>query len=132
MTEGTAPEPHANATWRETAVEFVSARIELVALEASQAGRAAAGRGILLAFIAGCAMTAWLTGIAGLIGWVASAGSGTPWHWIALAAAMLHLLLALVACAALRRPAPPSFPLVRAELSKDREWLLNLKDKSTR
>jgi uncharacterized membrane protein YqjE len=129
MTEGPAPQPHATSSWRESAVEFVSARIELVALEAREAGIATARKGVLLAFIAGCAMTAWLTGMAGLIGWVATSGNGIAWHWVALAAAVLHLILAGIAVAVLRRPAPPAFPLARAELSKDREWLLNLKDK---
>jgi MFS family permease len=113
-------------------VEFVSARMELVALEAREAGSSAARRGVLLAFIGGCAMTAWLTGMAGLIGWIATSGSGIAWHWVALAAAALHLLLAGIAALILRRPSPPAFPISRAELSKDREWLLNLKDKPTR
>lgn len=132
MTEGPAPEPHAAPSWRESAVEFVSARMELVALEAREAGARVARRGILLAFIGGCAMTAWLTGMAGLIGWIATSGKGIAWHWVALAAAALHLLLAGIAALVLRRPAPPAFPIARAELSKDREWLLNLKDKPTR
>jgi hypothetical protein len=46
--------------------------MELVALEAREAGRVAARRGVLVAFIGGCAMTAWLTGMAGLIGWIAT------------------------------------------------------------
>lgn len=113
-------------------MEFVSARMELVALEAREAGMRAARRGVLIAFIGGCAMTAWLTGMAGLIGWIATSGSGIAWHWVALAAAALHLLLAGIAVQVLRRPTPPTFPIARAELSKDREWLLNLKDKPTR
>jgi uncharacterized membrane protein YqjE len=129
MTDGSEPESQARPSWRESAVEFISARLELVALESRDAGRIAARRFVLLAFIGGCAMTAWLAGIAGLIGWVASAGDGIPWPLAALAACVLHLLLAGIAALALRRPTPPAFPHVRAELSKDREWLLNLKDK---
>jgi MFS family permease len=128
MTEVPAPESSAAPSWRESAVEFVAARAELIALEAREAGRAAARRAVLLAFIGGCALTAWLTGMAGLVGWVATAGGGLPWHWVALAAALLHLLLAGIAVLVLRRPAPPAFPISRAELSKDRQWLLNLKD----
>lgn len=128
MTEVPAPESSAAPSWRESAVEFVAARAELIALEAREAGRAAARRAVLLAFIGGCALTAWLTGMAGLIGWVATAGGGLPWHWVALAAALLHLLLAGIAVLVLRRPAAPAFPISRAELSKDRQWLLNLKD----
>jgi uncharacterized membrane protein YqjE len=129
MTDGSDPDSHPRPSLRESVVEFLSARLELVALESRDAGRIAARRFVLLAFIGGCAMTAWLAGIAGLIGWVASAGDGIPWPLAALAACVLHLLLAGIAALALRRPAPPAFPHVRAELSKDREWLLNLKDK---
>ncbi len=132
MTEGPETDPHTKPSWRETAVEFVSARLELLVLEAREAGATAARRGVLVAFIGGCAMTAWLTGMAGLIGWIATSGSGVAWHWVALAAAVLHLLLAGIAALVLRRPVPPAFPIARAELSKDREWLLNLKDKPTR
>jgi uncharacterized membrane protein YqjE len=129
MTDGSEPESHPRPSLRESAVEFLSARLELVALESRDAGRIAARRLLLVAFIGACAMTAWLAGIAGLIGWVATAGDGIPWPLAALAACVLHLLLAGIAVLALRRPAPPAFPHVRAELSKDREWLLNLKDK---
>ena len=88
----------------------------------------AARRGVMAAIIAGCAMTAWLAGVAGLIGWVAAAGE-FPWHFAALGAAVLHLLVAGIVVALLRRPSPPMFSISKAELLKDREWLLNLKDK---
>jgi uncharacterized membrane protein YqjE len=129
MSDGSEPEAPPRPCWRESLVEFISTRLELVALESRDAGRIAARRLLVLAFIAGCAMTAWLAGIAGLIGWLASAGGGLPWYLAALAASALHLLLAGLAVVTLRRPAPPAFPHVRAELSKDREWLLNLKNK---
>ena len=127
MSEAPDPKPPAAASWRESAVEFVSARMELLALEAREAGRHAARRGVLAGIIAGCAMTAWLAGVAGLIGWVAAAGK-LPWHFAALGAAVLHLLVAGLVVFALRRPAPPAFPISTAELLQDREWLLHLKD----
>jgi hypothetical protein len=125
-----APESEARtaSSWRESAVEFVSARMELLALEAREAGQMAARRGVMAAVIAGCAMTAWLTGVAGLIGWIAAAGK-FPWHFAALGAAVLHAVVAGFIVLALRKPAPPAFPLSKAELLKDREWLIHLKDK---
>jgi len=132
MTEGpdlVNPPPR---SLRESAVEFLSARLELVSLEARDAGRLAARRGVLIAFIAGCAMTAWLAGIAGLIGGIAASRNGIPWHLAALGVAVLHLLIAGIAAMVLRRPSPPAFPHARAELAKDREWLLNLKDQPKR
>ena len=116
------------SSWRESAVEFVSARMELLALEAREAGQTAAKRGVMAAIIAGCAMMAWLAGVAGLIGWVAASGK-FPLHFAALGAAVLHLLIAGLVVLAVRRPMPPVFPISKAELLKDREWLLNLKDK---
>lgn len=87
----------------------------------------AARKGALVALIVGCGMIAWMAAVAGLIGWIASAGPNVKWHFVALGAALFHLVLAGIAAAVLRRPAPPAFSLSKAELSKDREWLLNLK-----
>ncbi|MEK7952492.1 phage holin family protein [Luteolibacter soli] len=128
-----APESEARpaSSLRHSAVEFVSARVELAALEAREAGKHAARSGVMVAIIAGCAMTAWLAGVAGLIGWVAAAGK-IPWHFAALGAAVLHLIVAGIIVAMLRRPSPPMFSISKAELLKDREWLLNLKDKPKR
>lgn len=125
------PEARASSSWRESAVDFVSARMELLAIEAREAGQQAARRGVMAAVIAGCAMIAWLAAVAGGIGWVAAAGE-LPWHFAALGAAVLHLLVAGIVAAIMRRPAPPAFPISKSELLKDREWLLNLKDKPTR
>ena len=125
-----APEHEARqaSSLHHSAVEFVSARMELLALEAREARHQAAKCGVMAAIIAGCAMTAWFTGIAGLIGWVAAAGK-FPWHFAALGAAVLHLIVAGIVVAMLRRPSSPMFSISKAELLKDREWLLNLKDK---
>src|SRR5688500_16933252 len=111
MTEGPETEKHASSSWRESAVEFVSARLELVSLEAREAGKIAAKRGALIGVIVGCAMTAWLTFVAGIIGWIATAGDGVAWHFVAIGVAAFHLLLAGIAAAILRRPAPAAFPL---------------------
>jgi len=110
-------------------MEFVAARLDLFALEAKDAGKLAARRGALVAVITGCAMMAWMAAVAGLIGWVATAGAGIDWYFVALGAAGFHLVLAGIAAYVLRRPAPQAFPLTKAEISKDREWLLHLKDK---
>lgn len=114
--------------WRESAAEFCSARVELFALEAKEAGKFVAKRGALGAILAVFAVTAWLTGIAGLIGWIASAGS-FPWFMVALSAAALFLLGGGIIVLAILRPASPPFPLFKAELQKDREWLNRLNSK---
>ena len=128
MTEDPDTDTHAaSSSWRESAVEFVSARMELLSLEARDAGVAAARKGALAVLIAGCAMIAWMALVAGIIGWIAAAGAA--WHFVAIGAAIFHLLVAGIAAALLRRPSAASFPLTKSELIKDREWLLNLKDR---
>ncbi len=128
MTEDPDTESHpTSSSLRESAVEFVSARLELLSLEARDAGQAAARKGVLAALAAGCAIMAWMALVAGIIGWIAAAGA--PWHFAALGAAVFHLLVAGIAAALLRRPSAASFPLTKSELIKDREWLLNLKDR---
>src|SRR5690606_21162507 len=125
-TESSASSP--GPAWQEAAADFVAARVELLSLEARKAAAAAALKGALAAFAVSCAMIAWLLLVAGLVGWIAAA-AGWPWHFVALAAAVFHLALAGIAAVLLRRPGPPSFPLSRAELAKDHEWLRNLQDK---
>ena len=52
---------------------------------------------------------------------------GISWHWIALAAAGVHFLVALVLLLVTRsRITKPLFRATMAELKKDREWLRNL------
>jgi uncharacterized membrane protein YqjE len=59
--------------------------------------------------------------------------ANVSWLWTALAAAGLHILIALVflllAWSATRRPL---FRATAAELKKDREWLKNLETNQTR
>jgi uncharacterized membrane protein YqjE len=52
---------------------------------------------------------------------------GISWPWIALAAAVLHFIVALVLLLiAWSRITKPFFRATMAELKKDREWLRNL------
>jgi len=130
MTRGPEPEMPERPSWRESAVEFVSSRVELFSLEAKEAGKSAAIKVAFAVFAACCLLVAWLVAVAGLIGWIAS-GTGS-WYFVALGAAAFHLLLAGIAAMLLRRPAPPAFQHSKAELSKDREWLLHKNEISKR
>lgn len=130
MTRGPEPEMPDHSSWRESAVEFVSSRVELLSLEAKEAGKSVAVKAALAVFAVCCLLVAWLAVVAGLVGWIA-AGTG-PWYFVALGAAAFHLLLAGIAAMILRRPAPPAFQHSKAELSKDREWLLHKNEISKR
>lgn len=128
MTQGPLPESRDRPSWRESAVEFVSSRVELLSLEAKEAGASVARKVVYAVFGVCCLMVAWLAGVAGLIGWIAVAGG--PWYFVALGAAAFHVLLAVIAVLLLRRPVPPAFTHSKAELSKDREWLLQKNETS--
>lgn len=113
--------------WKAAASNFVGSRIELFKLEARDAGQQAAKRGGLLAVILGSSFLVWLLGVAALIGWISDSQSW-PWYAVTFAMAGLHLLAAIIAAVLLKKPAEPPFPLTRAELSKDQEWLETLKN----
>ncbi|MEM1083074.1 MAG: phage holin family protein [Verrucomicrobiota bacterium] len=126
--EPTDPTDPENEGWIASASNFLTTRIELVRLEAREAGKHAAKRLGLVIFIIGAALFSWLIGMAGLIGLIAASKPEWPWYWVTISVAALHLLAAVLALLALKKPAPPSFPVTRAELSKDQAWLESLKN----
>lgn len=105
--------------------EFASARIALARLEARDAARHSARKGMLAAGVLVAAGFAWALLLAGGLG--LAAAKGMPWHWLAIGTGLLHLLAGLVLGILLALPAPPAFPLTRTELEKDRAWLDQLK-----
>lgn len=128
MSEDSEPDPTAPRPERrsDVASEFLRARLELIRFEANAAGRQLGARIGFVALIAGGGFFAWCLLLAGLIGWISAVQPDWPWHYSALIAAGLHLLLALLALRGLTRPGPATFPLTRSELAKDREWLNQL------
>lgn len=114
--------------WQQAIAEFASARIDLVRLEAREAGRETGLRVALVAMAGLAAVAFWLLLMAGLVGWLDSIVPAWHWFHFALLLAALHLILVVVAVTALRRRAStPPFPLTRQEIAKDREWLETLK-----
>jgi threonine/homoserine/homoserine lactone efflux protein len=106
---------------------LIASRVELIRLEARQSAKSGASRAIRMAAAAFCMLFAWMLLLAGGIT-ALSACSGWAWHWVALATAVLHLLLAwllILSCKA----APPAFPATLAEFQKDREWIENFQKK---
>lgn len=122
------PENHpeaAPANWHEAVSDLIASRVELIRLESLAAGRAASRKAVLAVVLAVAALFAWALLMAGGIALLA-ATSNIAWPWLALAVSALHLLVALIAAAKLRRPDPTPFPVTRAEFQRDREWLKNL------
>lgn len=109
------------------ATSFISARIELIKLEARDAGQEAGKRVVLLVVILIGTFLFWLLGVAGLIGWISDSQSWS-WYAVTFAVAGIHLLFVIIAALLIKKPAAPPFPLTRAELSKDQAWLETLKN----
>lgn len=116
--------------WGAAASEFINARLDLIRLEAREAGRSAARRAAVAVVAIAAMIAGWFVFVAGIIGWVSTV-NGWPWFWVTLGTAGVHFLVAVICLAALRRPSPPGFPITRSELSKDREWLRSLKNPPT-
>ena len=101
---------------------LISSRVTLIGLESKEAARDAARRLILLVALGLCVFFAWALLLAGGIAGLARI-SGWPWHGVAIACAVLHLVAAVALAMATRSQTPPAFPVTRAEFKKDREWI---------
>ena len=107
-------------------VEFFESRFALFAQESKTAAvHLLILAGCLIFALLLCAMgyvfliTAMVVGLAHLL--------GISWAWIALAAAILHFIVATVLVLIARsRMTKPVFRATLAELKKDRQWLKNL------
>jgi len=106
--------------------DFFESRFALVAQESKAAA-------LHVLILAGCLIFALLLCALGYVflitGVVVGLAhlAGISWPWIALAAAVVHFIIALFLILVARsRITKPVFPNTRAELKKDREWLKNL------
>jgi hypothetical protein len=54
-------------------------------------------------------------------------GAQIGWHWVAIIAALLHIIPAWLLLREAKSTPTPSFPFTRAEFIKDRQWLQNLR-----
>ena len=115
--------------WKSALATLVSARLEMIRIEAKSASAAAVGRIALLLVMLFGLFFAWALGLAAAIGSIA-ASTSWAWYQVAAAAAGLHLLLAVFAVLIIRASKKKaSFPVTRAEFEKDREWLNRLKNR---
>jgi uncharacterized membrane protein YqjE len=106
--------------------EFFEGRFILLAQESKAAA-------VQLLILAGCVIFALLLCALGYVFLITGAVVGLAhligisWPWIALAAAVLHFIIALVLLLIARtRITKPFFRATLAELKKDREWLRTL------
>ena len=108
--------------WREALLGLISSRLTLIRLEAKEAAATGAKRAILLVLALGGLFFGWLLFLAGLVAGIAAA-AGWAWHWVALAAAALHFIIAAIFIAIAKSGAKPTFVHTRNEFQKDREWI---------
>ncbi len=115
------------ANWREALAALIASRSALVRIEAADTARSLGVRAAMGLLAVICVFFAWTLLLAAGIAMLARA-TGWPWHFVALGAALAHLIVAAIAARALFRPAPPAFPHTRNEFQKDRLWLENLQN----
>jgi uncharacterized membrane protein YqjE len=106
--------------------EFFESRFALLAEESK-------GAAVQLLILVGCVIFALLLCALGYVflitGVVVGLAQliGISWSWVALAAAVVHFIVALVLLLVARsRVSKPLFRATLTELKKDREWLRNL------
>ena len=106
--------------------EFFESRFALLAEESK-------GAAVQLLILVGCVIFALLLCALGYVFLITGAVVGVAqligisWSWIALAAAVVHFIVALVLLLVARsRATKPLFHATLTELKKDREWLKNL------
>ena len=106
--------------------EFFESRFALLAEESK-------GAAIQLLILVGCVIFALLLCALGYVFLITGAVVGLAqligisWSWIALAAGVVHFIVALVLLLVARsRATKPLFRVTLNELKKDREWLKNL------
>jgi hypothetical protein len=114
--------------WADALGALFTSRIGLVRIESQAAAKAAARKAIQLAVAAALLFFGWSLALAATVALISHL-SGWPWHWVALAFAILHALVAFLLVRSAAAPGPPPFPITRAELQKDCEWIKNLKTK---
>lgn len=125
--------------FRQQLGEHLSARVELLGIEAEEA-RIVLSRRAKIAIYAGCLLAAGyllvLVSAVSLVGaflentWPSMKGAG--WQFVAILAGCLHGFIALALVKKLRRDdAPPLFEFSRTELHKDCAWLRQRKNKKS-
>ena len=119
------------ANWRQAIATLVTSRIALIQLEARESVRHGVKRALRIIAAILCLFFGWTLLLAGTVT-ALSAFTGWAWHWVAIAAALAHLIGAAI-LVAVSRSSQPMFSLTRAEFKKDRQWFENLQnsDKSS-
>jgi TRAP-type C4-dicarboxylate transport system permease small subunit len=117
--------------------EFVSARMELAAIEAKEAAEFTVRKIVSAVTLALCLFFVWALLLAGVTGLLANWAQrqlsphipGVPgWVIILFALAILHALVGIILIMILKKkPVAPLFELTRQEIENDKAWAKNKK-----
>lgn len=103
---------------------YAEARGRLLQIEAQEAGTKFTSIIMLAVVLSGCLLCGWMLALPALV-WLIAQSQGWPWHFVALGAAGLHLLLGfiflLMLLSRLRRLRV--FEETFHQFQRDREWL---------
>jgi uncharacterized membrane protein YqjE len=123
------PDRTHKGNWMEAICGLVESRVSIISIESKDALNSALAKFIPLAVCLFCVLAAWFLAVATAIGCLAAT---TEWKWyqITFAIAGLHLVIALVALLIAKKSKPAPFPVTRSEFEKDREWLIQLKNRN--
>lgn len=123
------PDGTRKGNWVEAIFGLVESRASIISIESKDALNSALAKFIPLAVCLFCVFAAWVLAVAAAIGCLAAT---TDWIWyqITFALAGLHLVIALLALLIAKKSKPAPFPVTRSEFKKDREWLIQLKNRN--
>jgi len=106
-----------DGSWLDALYSLLAARAALFQYESKAAARQWVRIAALLTVAAAAAAMAWLLLVAGGVA-ALSASTGWPWYWLAIAAAVLHLLAATICLGFAKTPRPATFPHTNADSQK--------------
>lgn len=109
-------------SWPAALAALASARIAIISAESRNAVGSILSKIVWAAVAALCALFAWITLLAGLIGFVPQI-TALDWFHVAFILAGIHLLIILIAVILLKKKSPPVFEVTKAEFMKDKQWL---------
>jgi uncharacterized membrane protein YqjE len=125
--DGDGQDPRGN--WMEAIIGLFETRAAIVSLEAKDALSSALAKLVPLVLCLFCVFAAWALTVAAIIGCLTGA-TDWKWHQITFAMAGVHILIAAVALLVAKAKKPAPFPVTRSEFEKDREWLIQLKNRN--
>jgi uncharacterized membrane protein YqjE len=109
---------------------LLESRFGLIRIESEAAIKQGIRSTVLTAGACFCLFFAWILLLTAGIQVLAEA-LDWPWSWVAVGAAILHLLVGIIMALAAKSRGEGSFPATREEFKKDREWIANFSTKKS-